>query len=59
MITVARFDIEGYVTTFGHPDWAKTHGAASRTSAVIYSLVGGATCIGKTAVDELAYGLVL
>ncbi|KAM5570404.1 translocon at the outer membrane of chloroplasts 64 [Rosa sericea] len=52
------FDIEGYVTGFGHPDWAKTHDPASRTSPVVTTLVeGGATCIGKTVVDELAYSI--
>ncbi|KAM7267979.1 hypothetical protein ACFE04_010145 [Oxalis oulophora] len=52
------FDIEGYVTGFGHPDWEKTHEPASRTSLVVSTLVeGGATCIGKTVVDELAYSV--
>ncbi|KAF5177715.1 Glutamyl-tRNA(Gln) amidotransferase subunit A, partial [Thalictrum thalictroides] len=52
------FDIEGYVTGFGNPDWEKTHDAASRTSTVVSSLVeGGATCTGKTVVDELAYSI--
>ncbi|OAY32162.1 outer envelope protein 64, chloroplastic [Manihot esculenta] len=52
------FDIEGYVTGFGHPDWARTHEAASQTSSVVSALVeGGATCIGKTVVDELAYSI--
>ncbi|KAI9380994.1 hypothetical protein POPTR_015G038600v4 [Populus trichocarpa] len=52
------FDIEGYVTGFGHPDWAKTHEAASRTSVVVSTLVeGGATCVGKTVIDELAYSI--
>ncbi|KAJ6340390.1 hypothetical protein OIU77_008198 [Salix suchowensis] len=52
------FEIEGYVTGFGHPDWAKTHEAASQTSAVVSTLVeGGATCVGKTVVDELAYSI--
>lgn len=56
---VTRFDIDGYVTTFGHLDWARTHEPASRTSAAVSSLVdGGATCIGRTVVDELAIGLV-
>ena len=51
-----RFDIEGYVTGFGHPDWVRTHEASSRTSPVVLALVeGGATCVGKTVVDELAY----
>ncbi|KAG6745768.1 hypothetical protein POTOM_050275 [Populus tomentosa] len=52
------FDIEGYVTGFGHPDWEKTHEAASRTSVVVSTLVeGGATCVGKTVIDELAYSI--
>lgn len=56
---ISRFEIDGHVTGFGHPDWARTHGSASGTSHVISSLVeGGATCIGKTVVDELSYGYV-
>lgn len=55
-----RFDIEGHVTGFGNPDWARTHDAASRTSAVVAALVeGGATCTGKTVVDEMAYRFVV
>ncbi|KAA3476040.1 outer envelope protein 64, chloroplastic isoform X1 [Gossypium australe] len=50
------FDIEGFVTGFGHPDWLRTHEPSTRTSPVVLALVeGGATCIGKTVVDELAY----
>lgn len=50
-----RFDIEGHVTGFGNPDWERTHAAATRTSPLISTLVeGGATCVGKTAIDELA-----
>ncbi|XP_062099641.1 translocon at the outer membrane of chloroplasts 64-like [Humulus lupulus] len=56
--TIDRFDIDGQVTGFGHPDWARTHEAASGTCPVVSTLVeGGATCIGKTVVDELAYGI--
>ncbi|XP_022725878.1 outer envelope protein 64, chloroplastic-like isoform X2 [Durio zibethinus] len=52
------FDIEGYVTGFGHPDWVRTHEASSQTSPVVLALVeGGATCVGKTVVDELAYSI--
>ncbi|XP_015957330.1 translocon at the outer membrane of chloroplasts 64 [Arachis duranensis] len=52
------FDIEGHVSTFGHPDWARTHEAASSTSPVVSALVeGGATCLGTTLVDDLAYGI--
>ncbi|XP_039061006.1 outer envelope protein 64, chloroplastic-like [Hibiscus syriacus] len=52
------FDIEGYVTGFGHPDWLRTREASSRTSPVVLALVeGGATCVGKTVVDELTYSI--
>ncbi|KAK9278959.1 hypothetical protein L1049_028541 [Liquidambar formosana] len=52
------FDIYGYVTGFGNPDWARTHDAASRTSPVVAALVeGGATCVGKTVIDEMAYSI--
>ncbi|CAN8258951.1 unnamed protein product [Cochlearia groenlandica] len=52
------FDIEGYVTGFGHPDWVRTHEAASSTCPVVSSLVeGGATCVGKTVVDEFAFSI--
>lgn len=57
VIMITRFDIDGHITGFGHPDWVKTHEKASWTSPVVSSLVeGGATCSGKTVVDELAYG---
>lgn len=52
------FEIDGHVTGFGHPDWVRTHEAASGTCPVVSALVeGGATCVGKTVVDELAYGV--
>ncbi|KAJ4957140.1 hypothetical protein NE237_013923 [Protea cynaroides] len=52
------FDIEGYVTGFGHPDWAKTHSPAVSTAPVVSALLNaGATSIGKTVLDELAYSL--
>ncbi|TYK28496.1 outer envelope protein 64 [Cucumis melo var. makuwa] len=52
------FEIEGHVTGFGHPDWTKTHDAASRTSPIVSALVeGGATCIGKTVINELSMGI--
>ncbi|XP_058108104.1 outer envelope protein 64, chloroplastic isoform X2 [Magnolia sinica] len=52
------FDIDGYVTGFGNPDWATTHEAASWTSSAVSTIVeGGATCIGKTVIDEMAYSI--
>lgn len=52
------FDVNGYVTGFGNPDWARTHKAASQTSPVVLTLVeGGSTCVGKTVVDEMAFSI--
>jgi len=51
-----RFDVEGHVTGFGTPDWARTHEPAKRTAPVIQALLNaGATCIGKVHMDEMAY----
>nr|XP_023891489.1 amidase 1-like isoform X1 [Quercus suber] len=52
------FDVDGYVTGFGNPDWARTHPAATSTApAVLAVLRGGATCVGKTVMDEMAYSM--
>ena len=54
----SRFDVDGHVTGFGNPDWARTHSAATSTApAVLAVLSGGATSIGKTIMDEMAYRL--
>lgn len=48
------------MTGFGNLDWERTHEAASQTSSVVSALVeGGATCVGKTVVAEMAYRFVL
>lgn len=53
------FDVEGQVTGFGNPDWARTHSAACSTApSVLAVLEAGATCIGKTVMDEMAYRFV-
>ncbi|XP_057496691.1 amidase 1-like [Actinidia eriantha] len=53
---IIKFDVDGYVTGFGNPDWARTHSAATSTApAVLAVLRGGATCVGKTVMDEMAY----
>ncbi|KAG6590386.1 Amidase 1, partial [Cucurbita argyrosperma subsp. sororia] len=50
------FDMEGYVTGFGNPEWLRTHPPANQTApAVLAILRGGATCIGKTIMDEMAF----
>lgn len=57
---ILRFDIDGYVTGFGNPDWSRTHGAASQTSSVVSALVeGGATCTGKSVVDDMAFRFII
>lgn len=52
------FDIEGAVTGFGNPDWAATHEPAERTATAVQKLLAaGASYVGKTQTDELAYSL--
>ncbi|CAM6106771.1 unnamed protein product [Calypogeia fissa] len=52
------FDVENYITGFGSPDWACTHGPASHSAPVVVALVqAGATCTGKTMMDEMGYSL--
>ncbi|KAI4301812.1 hypothetical protein L6164_035056 [Bauhinia variegata] len=52
------FDMEGLVTGFGNPDWARTHPVATSTAPSVLALLrGGATCIGKTVMDEMAYSI--
>lgn len=52
------FDVEGFVTGAGNPDWEKSHPPAGRTAAVIQRLLkAGAALIGKTHTDELAYSV--
>ncbi|KAL6635151.1 hypothetical protein ACP70R_027822 [Stipagrostis hirtigluma subsp. patula] len=53
-----NFEIEGYVAGFGNPDWKRTHEAARHTAvAVTMLLKQGATCVGRTVMDELGYGV--
>ncbi|XP_042488440.1 amidase 1-like isoform X2 [Macadamia integrifolia] len=52
------YDVEGYVTGFGNPDWARTHPPAISTAPSVLALLNaGATCVGKTVMDEMAYCL--
>jgi Asp-tRNA(Asn)/Glu-tRNA(Gln) amidotransferase A subunit family amidase len=52
----SSFDISGRVTGFGNPDWARTHAPATATSPVVLTtLAAGATSVGKTVMDEMAY----
>ena len=50
--------MDGYVTGFGNPDWARTHPAAVMTAPSVSAVLeAGAACIGKTVMDEMAYRL--
>lgn len=52
------FDMSGHVTGFGNPDWARTHAPAAGTSPVVLAtLAAGATSVGKTVMDEMAYSI--
>lgn len=53
------YDVEGHVTGCGNPDWARTHDPAQvHSPAVAALLTAGATVVGKTHTDELAYSLM-
>ncbi|KAK7344156.1 hypothetical protein VNO77_13474 [Canavalia gladiata] len=52
------FDFEGYVATFGNPDWKRTHKEATSIAPSVFDLLeAGATFIGTTVMDELAYSI--
>lgn len=52
------FDVTGYVTGFGNPDWKRTHEVAGKTAVAVTALLkNGATCVGNTVLDELAFGI--
>ena len=52
------FDVAGAVTTYGNPDWGRSHGVAPATAPVVITLLqAGARLVGKTKTVELAYGL--
>jgi amidase len=53
------FDVAGFVTGCGNPDWAATHEAAQADAwAVDAMLQAGATLLGKTITDEISLGLL-
>lgn len=52
------FHVSGHRTGFGHPDWLRTHPPAIETAAAVQRLLdAGATMVGRTLTDELAYSL--
>lgn len=53
------FDVEGCGTGCGNPDWLRTHEVAGKSAPVVQKLIdAGATMIGKTVTEELAYSIV-
>ena len=53
-----NFDIKGHVTGAGNPDWFQTHEAAVSTAPAVQTLLdAGASLVGKTVMDELAFSL--
>src|SRR5262249_28606655 len=53
-----NFAVAGYPTGAGNPEWLRTHGPAERTAAAVQVLIeAGATLVGKTQMDELAFSL--
>ena len=52
------YDVAGATTTYGNPDWARTHDRAAATAPIVLALLqAGARLMGKTKTVELAYGL--
>jgi len=52
------YDLAGWPTTYGNPDWARTHPPAAATAPVVQALLqAGGFLRGKTKTVELAYGL--
>lgn len=52
------FDVAGHPTGAGNPTWLATHPIPSRSSPIIDTLLAsGATLMGKTLTDELAYSI--
>lgn len=53
------FDVAGYVTGSGNPDWARTHPPARRHAWAVQALLdAGCTLAGKTITDEISLGLL-
>tara|TARA_R110002020_G_scaffold36894_24_gene110974 strand:+ start:13068 stop:14273 length:1206 start_codon:yes stop_codon:yes gene_type:complete len=52
------FDVAGYPTGCGHPDWPGLHAPSVSTAPVVSALLeAGAAFAGKTVTDEIAYSL--
>ncbi len=52
------YDVAGAITSYGNPDWARTHRPAAATAPIVTALLqAGAALVGKTKTVELAFGL--
>jgi amidase len=52
------FDVAGHPTGAGNPAWLATHAVPERSSPLVDALLdAGATLVGKTLTDELAYSI--
>jgi amidase len=52
------FDVAGYPTGAGNPTWLATHPLPEESSPLVTALLSaGATLVGKTLTDELAYSI--
>ena len=52
------YDVKGFVTGAGNPTWKSTHQAAQATAPAVELLLNeGATLLGKTISDEMAFSL--
>jgi amidase len=53
------FDVAGYPTGGGNPDWARQHPIPTRHAWAVQQLLdAGATLIGKTVTDEVSLGIL-
>ena len=53
------FDVAGYPTGGGNPDWARSHPIPTRHAWAVQRLLdAGATLIGKTITDEVSLGIL-
>ena len=53
------FDVAGFVSGCGSPDWAASHAPAARSAVVVERLLAaGASLVGKTVTDEISLGLL-
>ncbi|KAG6409147.1 hypothetical protein SASPL_132181 [Salvia splendens] len=54
-----NFDVKGYITGYGSADWKRTHEATSNTAEAVKTMLrSGATCVGKTVMDQLGFGII-